>query len=355
MKPLTTRERFARMYGHRDADRVPILDQPWRGTIARWEREGMPAGMDYVDYFDLDHVSHIEVDNSPRFPYRVLEESPEWTVHTTPWGVTCREWKALDSTPEFLDFTIKDRASWAPAKARMVPADDRVDWARLKAEYPKWKARGDWIIANLWFGFDVTHSWAVGTERVLEALIEDPEWLMDMFGAWLDLDLTMFDRVWDAGYRFDAILWWDDLGYKGHQFFSVDTYRRVLKPFHAKAAAWARAKGVRVELHSCGDVRPFVPEFLDLGIECLNPLEVKAGMDPVALKRAVGDRLVLHGGVNAVLWDRREAIEAEMRRVIPALKADGGYVFASDHSIPNSVSLEDFRGIVALAKELGRY
>ena len=56
-----------------------------------------------------------------------------------------------------------------------------------------------------------------------------------------------------------------------------------------------------------------------------------------------------------MLWDDTEAIEAEMRRVVPALKEGGGYVFSSDHSVPSSVSLENFRYIVNLAKDLGSY
>jgi len=56
-----------------------------------------------------------------------------------------------------------------------------------------------------------------------------------------------------------------------------------------------------------------------------------------------------------VLWDDAEAIAAEMKQVIPAMKENGGYIFASDHSVPDSVSFEDFRGIIALVKELGAY
>jgi uroporphyrinogen decarboxylase len=63
----------------------------------------------------------------------------------------------------------------------------------------------------------------------------------------------------------------------------------------------------------------------------------------------------LYGGTNAVLWDDLEQIEAEMRCVVPVVKENGGYLFSSDHSVPSSVSLENFRYIVELAKELGRY
>jgi uroporphyrinogen decarboxylase len=78
-------------------------------------------------------------------------------------------------------------------------------------------------------------------------------------------------------------------------------------------------------------------------------------MDPLQLKKTYGAKLVLHGGLNAMLWDDINKIEAEMRRLLPILKQNGGYIFQEDHSIPDSVGLEDYRKIVRLAKELGRY
>ena len=98
-----------------------------------------------------------------------------------------------------------------------------------------------------------------------------------------------------------------------------------------------------------------IDDLVDIGIDCLNPLEVKAGMQPVLLKEKYGHRLVLHGGVNAVLWDQREAIVSEIERVVPLLKQDGGYIFSSDHSIPNSVSLENMKAIMEAVKRAGKY
>ena len=68
-----------------------------------------------------------------------------------------------------------------------------------------------------------------------------------------------------------------------------------------------------------------------------------------------GDRLVLHGGINAVLWDQPEAIIAEIDRLVPMLKENGGYIFSSDHSIPHAVSLDNFRLIVNEVKRVGTY
>ena len=355
MKEMTSRERFLRMYDHREADRIPIIDSPWGATIERWQGEGMPKEVSYVDYFGLDHVAGISVDNSPRYEEKVLEETEEYKTYTTPWGATLKNWKHAASTPEFLDFTIVDPKSWEKAKDRIRPDRDRVDWGHLKKQVPIWKAQGSWVQAHLWFGFDITHSWTVGTERLLCALIDNPAWCKDMFSHLLETDLALLDMVWDAGYRFDGISWCDDMGYKHSQFFSLATYRELLKPFHKRAIDWAHEKGIKTHLHSCGDINPFVPELIEIGLDALNPLEVKAGMDPIHLKKMYGRDLVFHGGINAVLWDDPAAIQAEMEKVVPVMKESGGYIFSSDHSVPSTVSLNDFRKIIELAKELGSY
>jgi len=89
--------------------------------------------------------------------------------------------------------------------------------------------------------------------------------------------------------------------------------------------------------------------------DALNPLEVKAGVDAFKLKKEWGDKLVLHGGINAVHWKDTERIVAEIYEKVPVLKQNGGYIFASDHSIPNDVSLENMKRIVAAAKDAGKY
>jgi uroporphyrinogen decarboxylase len=207
----------------------------------------------------------------------------------------------------------------------------------------------------LTFGYDITHANIVGMERLLIAMLDDPEWCMDIFSHTLEVNLSLLDMVWDAGYHFDGIHWCDDMGYKGTEFFSLKVYREVLKPYHKRAIEWAHEKGIKAHLHSCGNINRFVPELVEIGLDALNPLEVKAGMDPIHLKKTYGDKLVFKGGINAVLWDKPDQIKAEMEKVVPIMKESGGYIFSSDHSIPDSVSFQDFTQIVALAKKLGSY
>lgn len=355
MLEMTTRERMSRMFEHEEADRVPIIDIPWVTTVERWHREGMPEDVDYIDYFGLDRISSILVDNSPRYPESVVEETEDYVVKTSNWGAVLKNWKHCGGVPEFKDFTIKDADSWAEAKERIQPTSDRVDWEYLSRNYKSWRERGDWISAAFWFGFDVTHSWAVGTERALIAMAIEPEWLVDMFNHCLDVDIALFESVWEAGYHFDEIFWCDDMGYKGKPFFSLGMYRELLKPVHKRAVDWAHSKGIKARLHSCGDIRTLVPDLIEIGVDMLNPIEVKAGMNPITLKQDYGNSLAFHGGLNAVLYAEPEAMWQEMQRIVPVMKRGGGYVIGSDHSVPDSLGIHEFRQFVQLAYELGRY
>ncbi|MBP3627139.1 MAG: hypothetical protein J6J39_03710 [Clostridia bacterium] len=352
---MTTWERVKRMYEHKEADRVPIIDWAWEGTLLRWEREGMPKGMDWRDYFDVDKIAEITVDNSPRYPKVIVEETDRYTIATTPWGATMKNFKVVDSTPETLEYKVTTPEAWEEAKARMTLDDDRIPWDLLKNNYDKWRAEGRWIRANFWFGFDVTHSHMMGTENTLIAMMEDPEFIEDIIDTYLSRCEALFQKVWDAGYHFDEILWWDDMGYKGTTFFSPATYRNLIQPFHKRAVDWAHNHGAYAQLHSCGNVMTLVPDILDTGVDALNPLEIKAGMDVVKLKKEFGDKLVLSGGMNAAEWKNLDNILNEINTNVPILKENGGYFFASDHSIPNDVSLENMRQIIEAAKRAGSY
>jgi uroporphyrinogen decarboxylase len=194
-----------------------------------------------------------------------------------------------------------------------------------------------------------------GTVNILAALALEPDWVKDIIDTFLDRTIAHYDMLWDKGYRCDSIMWYDDMGYKGTAFFSNETYRSIIQPAHIRAVNWAHEHGITARLHSCGNIMKLLPDVLETGVDILNPLEVKAGMDVPGIKRRYGSRLTLHGGIDAVLWDKHDAVMAEIESKLPLLKENGGYIFASDHSIPNTVSLKNMTDIVELIKRVGKY
>lgn len=353
--PMTSHERYRRVFNHQEPDRLPMRDVFWGSTLERWRKEGLPQGVDPGEYFGFDKLAGIHMDNSPRFPTGVVEDTDEYTIYNTQWGVTQRNWKHRSGVPEFMEFRVVDRDSWAEAKERMVPTEDRVNWKHLDENFETWRAEGRWIIAGGWFGFDVLHSWFVGTERVMMALVEDPEWVKDMIDTMLELDLALMTMIWDRGYHFDCVQWPDDLGYVNGPLISPRSYREVVKPAHARMCDWCHNRGVFTWLHCCGGVMPLIPDFIDAGIDGLQPLEQKAGMDVFDLKRDHGDDLVLEGGIDVRKMPHADQIEEEIRTKLPVLKEGGGYCFHSDHSVPDDVSFQDYCRVIELAKEYGTY
>jgi len=354
MRELNTHERMELVYKHQEPDRVPMIDVPWGTTIQRWKKEGMPQDAEYIPYFGMDKICKFEVDNSPRFPIKVLSEDEKFIVRTNEWGATIREQRGVTSSIEFLDYSIKTPELWKEAKAHMDASDDRIPWKFLKDNYAKWKEENYWIRGRMTFGFQQA-SLCTGLSDCLIAMIEEPEFIVDQMNTQLDTAMALLEKAWNAGYTFDELSWDDDLGYKFTQFFSLDMYRELVKPVHKRAVDWAHAHGAVAHMHTCGDVRPFVPEFIDIGLDALNTLEVKAGMDPVNLKKQYGDKIVLRGGFDPQFWNDHEYTNKNIAEVLPEMMKGGGYIFSSDHSIPDTVSLEDYRNVLEQVRKLGKY
>jgi len=356
MTELTTHERMTRMYEHRDADRDPMMAGPWGSTIARWVREGMPEGISTQEFFGLDKVGHLyAIDTSPRFPRVVIEETDGYIIERDSWGTTKKNWKPMSSTPMDLGHEITSPEAWAKVRDRMVPSEDRIAWSAVERSFIETREQNGWLVASLWFGYDIVNARMIGTETLLLAMADKPEWVADVLNTLCDLALGLLDMVWEKGYTFDELHWPDDMGYKNGLLFSKRMWRQMVKPYQEKAIDWAHSHGIKAHMHSCGNIMALVPELVDLGLDGLNPMEIKAGMKPLDIKRDHGDVLLLKGGLDARNFDDYERAEADILEKVPQLMEAGGYIFASDHSIPDSVPLETFKQIVELARRVCRY
>ena len=134
-------------------------------------------------------------------------------------------------------------------------------------------------------------------------------------------------------------------------------YREIIQPAHARTFDYAHSLGLPVVVHSCGFVEPLLPGLVEAGLDCLQVIEVKAGMDPVRIKKNFGDRISLCGGMDArnLVANDREAIRRELQEKIPVVKQNYGYILHSDHSIPTTTDYETYRFFVDEGLRLGRF
>jgi uroporphyrinogen decarboxylase len=352
---MTSKERIIAALEHREADRVPFWESYWGQTIARWRREGLPEDVDPGAHFGLDPTHHIGYDWSLQLPTELIEDNDEYTVTRTNNGALAKNFKGHDSTPLWWDFKLTDRASWEELKPRTTWNETRIDLAGAKAGFEATRDLFQ-VYACCCLGFE-KFKYLMGTEGILIALAADPDWAREMCMSTAEMAIDGLDYLMANGLQFDAAFVTEDMGYKGRPFFSPRTYREVIMPCQKLFCEVCHARGIKVMLHTCGQNMELVPLYIEAGFDALNPLEVKAGMDIFALKRDFGEALALWGGIDvrAIANPDPSVLEREIREKVTMAKQGGGYIFSSDHSIPENVSLKQYEYMLELGRECGGF
>ncbi len=352
---MTDRERVLSALDFQEADRVAIQDGPWTTTIRRWHEEGLPENIEPAEYFGFAMVG-VSADLTMRLPTEVIEETDEYIITRSADGTSDKNWKHAISTPGRIDFLIKSRADWEEHKHRLEWSSNRVDWPAVREAEQQARQQGKWFHFTAAFGYDRTQG-VVGSERLLMAMAEDPEWIDDVFMTYAQIVVAAAEEMIGAGIEFDGAFVYDDMGYRNATLFSPAMFRRFEFPCHKLVYDFFHSQGLKVILHSCGRISELIPGLLEAGLDCLQPLEVKAGMDLVELKKQYGDSLAFMGGIDVRCMANPDptVIEQEIARKIPLAKAGGGYIYHSDHSVPDNVSFEQYQRTIELVHQYGTY
>jgi uroporphyrinogen decarboxylase len=134
--------------------------------------------------------------------------------------------------------------------------------------------------------------------------------------------------------------------------------RKLTQPAHKRTIGWAHQRGLKVIMHSCGMIEPLLPGLIEAGMDMLQAMEVKAGMDLPRLNKLYGDRIGFMGNIDIreVISNDRARIDAELqRKILPLIKSRTPYILSSDHSTPPEVDYETFLYFRDRGLELARY
>jgi uroporphyrinogen decarboxylase len=254
----------------------------------------------------------------------------------------------------WIDFAIKNRADWERLKKKGQFHPSRISKDILEA-YGRARTRGQFVAFSAHACFHPTWQ-KVGMETMLIWLSEDPDLVSEMYATHARLIIDLYENIKKLGVQFDGARLADDLGYRNAPLISPAMYRDLVLPHHKAMCDRFARDGLKTILHSDGDVRTLIPHFLDAGFTALHPLEVKANLDVRDLKSRYGNRLVLFGNIDArALAGSRDDIEAEIKIKVGLGKEHGGYLFHTDHSVPNDVSFDNYQFAMAMLKKYGAY
>jgi uroporphyrinogen decarboxylase len=200
-------------------------------------------------------------------------------------------------------------------------------------------------------------------DHYVNALV-NPDITRAVLDGLLEFNIAQCGAILDAvGDYIQVILMSDDLGFQDRPMIRMHTFRDLVKPYYVKTVDFIKSKrpDIKIVFHSDGAIYPFLEEFIDVGLDATNPVQVSCtGMDDTAkLKREFGDKLTFWGaGVDTqstLPHGTPEDVRAEVQRRIRDLAPGGGYIFATVHNVQADVPPENIVACYDAAAEFRHY
>ncbi|UCG46909.1 MAG: hypothetical protein JSU94_15585 [Phycisphaerales bacterium] len=365
-------ERVAAALENREPDRVPMGEFFWTNFIRRAKAE-LDVGDDFDPYrhWDLDMIV-ITPNMDPHITgIEIVEDTAERKLVKTGFGATI-ERRGAYPMPNYVDFETRTYEQMEALKF-----DDPRDGRRyFEAIDDQINSVGDALNLNLPSYVDRVNMYAedfcvfgsvcephemiwriMGTENVLVKLAEEPDRMARFIERLGDFLVGIVEgQVAAADGRLSGIYIWGDIAYDKGMFFSPEYWRRVYKPQLKRICDAAHDAGLKTIYHGCGDASAVFEDMIEAGVDACNPLEAKAGLDVVALKRRFGRRWAFNGNINVQVLETNDR-EQVRREVLTKLNAGkgGGFILQSDHSMPDNVDPATYDYIIELVRKHGNY
>ncbi|MDD4859109.1 MAG: uroporphyrinogen decarboxylase family protein [Dehalococcoidales bacterium] len=350
---------------------TPVFNDFWAGTLETWVKQGAPEQIlngrfrqEYLQMFHIRSLAEVRTgfypDSSyaiggrdvylnwttpivPRYEPKVLSEDERTVTLTNYGGQTARIFKDNPTKmPMFIDYPVKDRATWKEFQKRLDPdAADRfpADWQGYVQRMNS-RPEPTMLFTGSFFGF--LREW-VGVEKLLYMFYDDPALIEEMMEQMCYLETECIKRIL-PDLRVDFVYFWEDMAFKTGPLISPAMFRKFMLPRYKRVTDLLRSRGVDVIfVDSDGNVESLIPLWIESGVNAIWPLECAAGMDAVAVRKKYGKDLILSGNIDKrALMQGKEAIRTEVMSKLPFLLKDGGYFPSLDHLVPPDVPWENF-------------
>jgi uroporphyrinogen decarboxylase len=382
---MNSRERILAAINHREPDRIPfdLAGTTWTGianlayqnllTFIGKESES-PNWSDVIQQIVVpadDILTKLQVDTRGLFPltssnwdvYDKLKDAGENWEYLDEWGFTLHFPKQNGHWFSYVRHPMENiLPDVQQIKACHWPfASDRRRIAGLREKALNYKRQGKIvIIKGLCAGIFEMHQRCRGMENALLDSFLYPEFSDLLIGKIADLKIEFWKMALDElADVVDIVAEGDDYGTQESQLIDPEHFRQYYKPHIARIIKATKqcAPNAKVMFHSCGNVRPEIPDFIEMGIDILNPVHVNAsGMEPYQLKKDFGRDIVFWGGGvdTQKILPSGTVIEVadDVKKNIDALAPGGGFVFATVHNIQSDVPPQN---IMAMRETLNKY
>jgi len=350
---MTPRERVLTVLNRRQPDRVPKAAS-FTEHVMNVFREKTGCSNPAV-YFGME----------PRYVgFRPTKQAPDWSVWhgDLPPNASVDEWGTARIRGDFYHFTSRQYPLRDATDLRVL---DEYPWPDITAEY-RHEHLEEAVRALQERGFpvfgSVGHIWETawqirGMDRLMMDFIDAPEFAARLLDEITDRRCFMARRYAEAGV--DCLHLGDDIGMQDRLMMSPDMWRHWLKPRLARVIAAGRRvrPDLHVFYHSDGDIRPVLPDLIEVGVTVLNPVQPEC-MNPMELKRKYGDRLAFWGTIGTqttMPYGTPDEVRRTVRERIETVGRGGGLLLAPTHVLEPDVPWENIVAFFEAVELYGRY
>jgi uroporphyrinogen decarboxylase len=383
---MNSRERILKSINHEEPDRVPfdLAGSTWTGiTNTAYQNlrnhlglnSAEPVWSDVIQQIVIpseEILTELKVDTRGVFPltshnwdvYSKLKDVGNYFEYFDEWGFTHHfpksgYWFSLvKHSMDNVDFDsegIIENYPWPDAGNKQRFAGMREKAIQFRNQDKIVMTKG------LCAGMFEMHQRVRGMENAMLDPFMFPVNSDKLVGKLADLKIEFWDSLLDEiGDVIDIAGEGDDYGTQQSQLISPDQFREYYKPHFVRVLSFIKEKAPNVKLlfHSCGNVRPVIPDFIEMGVDLLNPVHITAtGMEPHQLKKDFGKDIVFWGGgvdTQHVLPNGTpEQVKEDVKRNIEALAPGGGFVFATVHNIQAEVPPQNMMAMIEALREIG--
>jgi uroporphyrinogen decarboxylase len=335
MPTLTHRERMRRALWREPLDRLPVQTN-YTGAMGRKLAAYFHCGIaDLPEHLD-NHLLRVDLKYEPRL-------SPDGKVSCDWWGAgwgteTEGYWHASSPLGESTDLA---GYAW--------PDPQREDLLDAAKDVIAADAGRHFVVPN--FGFALfERAWSLrGFDQLLMDMADRADWVADLLDRITEIQVVLARRYVALGV--DGGYFGDDYGAQQSLLFSPRTWRQLIKPRLARLFAVFREAGLPLLLHSDGDIWPILPDLVDMGLTCLNPVQPEV-LEHAKLHREFGKHLSFYGGLSTqeVLPKASpDEVRTAVQECIRTLAPEGtGLIFGPSHRLQSDIPPENIAAMLEI-------
>ncbi len=363
---MDSRQRVALALDHKQPDRVPIDYWATDAVNARLlDHFGFSGQEELLEHFDVD----FRYIHGPKYVGPQPEVHPDGSVEDQ-WGVPrvrveVGSGQQATVYREVIDFPLKDAESVDQLRAYPKwPSPDWFDYDCVAGQVAQARRGGKVVV----FMGDRMNRCAQlkpamyvrGIDQILLDVALAPDMAEFIFRQITAFYLEYARRTFEAaGGGIDVFMMGDDFGTQKSLFMSPEMWRRFLRPGFKAFIDLAKGYGCKVAHHSCGSIKPIIPDLIECGLEVLNPIQPDvADMDRNDLKQRFGDRLCFHGSISiqrTLPFGTPDDVRNEVRERVQTLGPGGGFIVCTAHNIQADTPLENIVALFEAYQTFGQY